>query len=269
MNRRKIIIIGIILILLVTISPLLMDWIILGNKVPSNLSNAEWANFFGSYIGAIIGSVFSLLGIVITIIFTNAQNKKDRELQIRPYLDISYCETESLIKTSKSLGHILYSCDSSEPKEPFICGLLILKNIGIGTMTNFTMRYEADDKRQHFPVLLQSHTGDVRTNYLQSGEEISIPIYIALNFDPISKEDCFIENGQKKVSLNVLKKYQTFKLYVDISYTDILQDKYCQHIVFQSRIGAEIGPNDDVGKYRCGLYIDSISTPQKTKKDID
>ena len=70
--------------------PLFIDWIIIGNKFPSNIINSDWVSFLGGYIGAILGALFSLIGIAWTIKFTREQNRSDRELQIRPYFDIRY-----------------------------------------------------------------------------------------------------------------------------------------------------------------------------------
>lgn len=67
-------------VIAVFLLPLAIDWFIIGNSFPSNISNSDWVSFFGGYIGALIGAVVSLIGIIITIRYTNEQNKKDREL---------------------------------------------------------------------------------------------------------------------------------------------------------------------------------------------
>lgn len=79
---------------LIVIIPILMDFFILGNNIPSNIGNDVWAGFLGSYIGG----VATLLAVFITI---NDNNKKmrqqkveadkeqaeQRRLSIKPYLD--------------------------------------------------------------------------------------------------------------------------------------------------------------------------------------
>lgn len=65
--------------------PFIIDRFVIGNNVPSNISNSDWVGFLGSYIGAIIGALVSLIGIAATIKYTNEQNRIDRELQVRPY----------------------------------------------------------------------------------------------------------------------------------------------------------------------------------------
>lgn len=54
LNNKKIIIILIITIALVIVFPLVIDWLIIGNSFPGNVSNSDWVVFFGGYIGAII-----------------------------------------------------------------------------------------------------------------------------------------------------------------------------------------------------------------------
>ncbi len=78
-----------------------VGYFLFGNNIPSNLDNGTWASFFGSYLGAIIGGLISLIGIGITILFTQNQNKEDRELQIRPYFDFMYNQTDTPIAYKK------------------------------------------------------------------------------------------------------------------------------------------------------------------------
>lgn len=84
-------------IMIILIIPVLMDYLILGNNVPSNIGNDVWAGFLGSYIGGIA----TLLAVFITI---NDNNKKirqqkieedkeqaeQRRLSIKPYLDTRF-----------------------------------------------------------------------------------------------------------------------------------------------------------------------------------
>lgn len=65
----------------VALFPFLMDRFIIGNNIPSNISNPDWVGFLGSYVSAIIGASISMLGIALTIRFTKRENDKERELQ--------------------------------------------------------------------------------------------------------------------------------------------------------------------------------------------
>ena len=77
--------------------PLLIDWMIFANRFPSSISNEAWAGFLGSYIGGLC----TLAAVFITIEDNNKkiseqrrtqeiQEKEQRRLNIRPYLDTRY-----------------------------------------------------------------------------------------------------------------------------------------------------------------------------------
>ena len=83
MKKKTIFITILISLILIIGLPLAIDWLIIGSKFPSNIENSDWVGFFGGYIGALIGAIVSLAGIIITIRYTNEQNKKDRELQVK------------------------------------------------------------------------------------------------------------------------------------------------------------------------------------------
>lgn len=77
--------------------PLLIDKLIFGNNISSNISNETWAGFLGSYIGG----VATLLAVFITIIDNNKKIEEQRALEkeaeeeqrkflLRPYLDTQH-----------------------------------------------------------------------------------------------------------------------------------------------------------------------------------
>ena len=105
---------GILLAILIVAVPVIIDWLIIGSDIPSNISNSEWVNFLGSYIGAVLGAMVSLAGIIITIRYTNEQNRIDRELQVRPYCSIRYVHESKIVGTDKELASILLGCDPQE-----------------------------------------------------------------------------------------------------------------------------------------------------------
>lgn len=114
MKKKTIFIAALISIILIVGLPLAIDWLIIGNKFPSNIENSDWVGFFGGYIGSIIGAVVSLLGIIITIRYTNEQNKKDRELQVRPYCAIRYVHDNKLRGTNKIIAELPIGCEPEE-----------------------------------------------------------------------------------------------------------------------------------------------------------
>lgn len=59
-TNLKYISLAIIFILLVIGIPVMVDKFIIGNNIQSNITNSDWVSFLGSYIGAILGGVFTL-----------------------------------------------------------------------------------------------------------------------------------------------------------------------------------------------------------------
>ena len=78
-KSKKIIWLVIIAILLVIIFPFIMDYFIIGNEVPSNISNSEWVSFLGSYVGAIISAMIGIVGVFLTIQYYKEQDEKSKE----------------------------------------------------------------------------------------------------------------------------------------------------------------------------------------------
>ena len=88
----------ILCLLLVFSIPVAVDWLIIANDVPSNISNSDWVSFLGGYIGAVIGGLVSLIGIVVTIRFTKqqivlsqGQFSEQNRLNNQPILDFEIC----------------------------------------------------------------------------------------------------------------------------------------------------------------------------------
>ena len=100
----KVIVLGCFLIIILL--PIGIDKFIFINTYPSNIDNNAWASFLGSYLGSIIGGLFSLGGIFLTIRFTRNQNKQDRELQIRPYFDFTLKDSKDTIPDNKQIAYI-------------------------------------------------------------------------------------------------------------------------------------------------------------------
>ena len=55
------------LCIVVLLLPIAIDRLIIGNNYFSNISNESWVSFLGSYCGAIIGAIATILGIGIII----------------------------------------------------------------------------------------------------------------------------------------------------------------------------------------------------------
>lgn len=86
-----------VFILIAIIFPMFIDWFVFANVFPSNIGNEAWAGFLGSYIGGLC----TMAAVFITINDNNKKLKEQRDIQdtqekeqkrlnIRPYLDTRY-----------------------------------------------------------------------------------------------------------------------------------------------------------------------------------
>lgn len=268
MKNKKVISLIVISLLFVFAIPLIIDWIIIGNDIQSNISNSDWVGFLGDYIGAIIGAVVSLVGIAITIRYTNSQNKKDRELQVRPYCSIKFIQDANLIGTNKVLAELPIGCGSNDDNdEKPTTGIIYIKNIGLGPAVEFEFDVdELDDGREHYPVLLTRNTQTVSraTNLLQAGEEGAFPIYIWFNFDPITQDDFeVIEGFGETLKFSLLKKYKSYDIKIYIKYSDLYQNQYQQTIIIGVSIGSEYNTKDKTGTFVADLNLKETTIPEK------
>lgn len=270
---KKRIIIGTLLsIAMAILLPLAIDWFIIGNSVPSNISNSDWVSFFGGYIGAIIGAAVSLCGIVITIRYTNNQNQKDRELQVRPYCAVRYVYTPKSISTRKELACLMLGCEPKENNGPRYHSVIYIKNIGLGPAIEFEFDVDdIDDGREHYPILPQQtpETVNNAVNLLQPGEEAIIPVNIWFNFDPITEKDIeIIEDsplGKYNISYNALNKYKNFDIKITVKYCDMFQNEYAQRITLSTNMHASIS-KDGKAEHLCDVNMSETTTPEKIGK---
>ena len=101
----------------IVILPIAIDKFIIGSKVPSNITNTEWVSFLGSYMGGLIGSITTIIGIYLTIEFNKKQelerislNKKQELEGINLYFDNIFSNNlEKKENISKNLlNNIIY-----------------------------------------------------------------------------------------------------------------------------------------------------------------
>lgn len=57
--------------------PYLIDIVIFGNSVESNINNSDWASFLGSYLGSFLGGIIT----IFAVLYTTHIEKKERELE--------------------------------------------------------------------------------------------------------------------------------------------------------------------------------------------
>ncbi len=278
MKKKKIIAGGIVGLLFVLIMPLVMDWAIIGNAFPSNISNENWVSFLGAYLGAIIGALVSLIGLYFTIQFTNQENEKrfgfekeqnklEREAQVRPYCDISFSYHQ---KVKRHLARTAIAFEPQENNGPRYDCFVNIKNIGLGPAVEFKITIDQiDNGRNLYPVLFQQ-TPDYENNsaiHLQPGDEAYIWIAFWFNFDPIKPEELIPLHNPDFPDMCVLKreaqeKYKDFEVVLHIRYHDLYGNTYYQKIVLRSNTGLHV-INEKQAERTCSIYMKETTLPQR------
>jgi hypothetical protein len=261
--------------LIIIALPLVIDWYIIGNSFPSNISNSDWVGFLGGYIGAILGTALSMVGIAWTIRFTREQNKADRELQIRPYFDIMYRDVGSFCYTKSWLGYIMISIWDDETDDQdkvgsgnVGAGLLYLKNVGNGPATNISFEINVENIDQSYKTRFTNQNTKVTTNSILSGEGAELSIDITNNRAAPRKEDFIWDDDTPFATYNVTK-YKTpsiFSFKITISYSDLLFNRFSQELSFDAQYSMSYKKGED-GKYHCDLHLKEIGVPSKIKQE--
>jgi hypothetical protein len=259
--------------LLVIGMPFILDWFIIGNEFPSNISNSDWVSFYGGYIGAILGAMFSLFGIAWTIKFTREQNRADRELQIRPYFDIRYLDVEQFCHTDSWLGYVMINTwdanVESETSNQVGAGLLYLKNVGNGPATNINFEVYVENIKTEYTARYTNQNTKVTTNSILQGNTAELSIDITNSRQAPKKEDFVWQDNGMFATYDVCKFKipDPFSIKLILSYSDLMSNRFCQELIFDVRYSMQYGKDKD-GRYHCELHLKEIGAPKilKNKK---
>lgn len=244
------VIIGSVIILVLL--PLAIDWLIIGNNFPSNISNSDWVGFLGGYIGSIMGCVISLVGILWTINFTREQNRADRELQIRPYFDIKYRDTPTVMSPKLCLGDVRIDFPGELEVSQTACGIIFIKNIGLGPAIDLDVNVTVHGMAECNAVFT---TASLRTttNSIQPNEEATIVVSIIhCNADP--RTDGFLEN---------------FDFTVRLQFSNLLNDRFEQSLKFRTSFYKVVpnyqAPNSELiaPRFKGDIHLRNIGKIQK------
>lgn len=126
--RQEIIIGGIWGLLAIVAIPWLLEYLIYRNSYVSVLSNETWSGFLGSYLGGIIGGLFTLLAVYFTTKQTRLIQSKIEQQQAQDRLNFEKKEREKYVNsiyeyTGKFLTNITtfyYNTQYHANKESYI-----------------------------------------------------------------------------------------------------------------------------------------------------
>lgn len=76
----------VLIIASICVVPFILQFFVFNNSFPSKVSNDGWAGFFGAYIGAIIGSIATIVAVKLGISNNEKVRKEDLQREFRPYL---------------------------------------------------------------------------------------------------------------------------------------------------------------------------------------
>jgi hypothetical protein len=227
--KIKYTILGIVFIVLVIGIPLIIDNWIIGNDFQSNISNSDWVSFLGSYIGAILGGLFTLVAIYITYNQNNKLHSENansliemKRLDVMPFMDM---------KIEKSITEEYFS-------KPMFCVILN----GDGTYS--TASSNIDIAEFH-----EAYRGNMHWVYLLKniGNNSAHSMQISLN-DNIIDFGTHIEKGKTKTyHLLIPRNMKDIKLNFRIEFFDIYNNKYAQKFTYE-----EIYKNEKTKSCRVG-----------------
>lgn len=258
----------VLFIIIIVILPILIDFFIIGNNIPSNISNSDWVTFLGSYTGALIGSVTTLVGLLVTLKFTKAEADEDRRLGLAPYFKYTMHEREThtimLSKKQHDL-HIDYFMDN----DPNTCvnASVTLKNIGLGPVMDFeifNIKYKSvrntNIMNNKYKNENLGYTIDGSNDIYENGSSILMLIDIRMRLEKIENSR-LIKNPPGSLS-DFSPPPECFDkagvLSMCIGYTDLIGNKYEQNISFRLILGCESDNGKDIKYSKPKLLIGHI-----------
>ena len=229
-------------IVLVVLIPIGIDHLIIGNDIYSNISNSDWVSFLGSYIGSIIGAGVSIVGIFMTIKFSEKQSKNDREFMIEMNREerrlsiapLILCRTGGKDDKNEIDGGFSFDLDGEDSNTPFNVVILIT-NVGIGDAVDFELNFVSYGDKNFGCGL---HTEFFEKN---STMRVSIDLSINLIELPDDIDNIFgnTSDSFSQVDYTVLKKYQygDHKIKMEIKYKDLTGNTYRQEVDLHIQTG--------------------------------
>lgn len=206
-----------VVLIILGILPLAIDKWVLGNEYISNIDNSDWSSFLGSYIGAILGGIVTLLGVGITIWYQHKQITEDRRLSIAPYMIYNtyneYSDSAKKRLTQKNMALYYYRHNSNLHIDYYI----ELKNVGMGPALDIEI-YDIFINGEEVKKLNDDNSSKLNDEILDKKSDVLISINLRLRLDNREEEQsyCSIER----------KETLSFK----VRYYDLLENQYKQDI---------------------------------------
>lgn len=249
--------------------PLVIDWCIIGNSIPSHISNSEWVGFLGGYIGAILGAIVSLIGIIITIRYTSAENRKDRQLEIRPYCMVSEVDKKEIKPEYQRLEYSFQYNPMAETITDYSrmqdeAFYVRIENIGIGPAIDWEI--EQIQKCTFDSPTRECDIGYglvISDNCIKSKESIYIILYVYFKpWEGDLNKDWRDKNGYPGSELLLL--YPTCHLSYTLTYSDMIGTRYCQEYGVRISFSAAFSQDGKLHEnVKCSVALEKASVPRQ------
>ena len=139
---------------------------------------------------------------------------------------------------------------------------LIVHNIGVGTAIKCKLNYHISDTgRDIFPVLQAFSVNRRYSNSILPDEEGVIQLCLLLNFQPIIQDMIIQENKFLYLKDKEDTRYKDFYINLELSYSDILENRFKQKIVLKVSVYTKI--SCDKAEHCCYAILESVSDPIK------
>ena len=205
-----------IIIIIFTIILMIADLVNITQYIKINPNN-DWLG----YIGAIIGGLLTLVGVLMTINYENKKRKEELSIQFKPIIQ-PYCKEIDEIDGFIETIMVLQNDIRSESKENII--KIVLKNKGRGETNNFTIN-NIDIIKSNVDVNLSIANNGYRMEKIRNEIVPDGYIMFAFNFPKVlyTKNNKPI-NGELEIKLS-------------ISYCDFLRYyRYTSNYIFRVKV---------------------------------
>lgn len=215
-------------IFIITIIPIVIDWLIIGNSFPSNINNSEWVSFLGNYIGSLVGAAATLIGIAITLKFTIKQANEERRLGVSPYLKYTQ-HKKSLLNKEPDINIFMYidEFNSGEAEDTLVNSTLTLKNVGNGPALDMIVDNIFYGDKKSKAVLCGSD------GVLEKGSEFHMLIDLRMVLIELNNENLVKADESSIIDFYPPREHTNGKtLSMTIKYKDLIGNKYEQTLEF-------------------------------------
>lgn len=259
-------------ITLITLVPLAMDWLIIGNGFPSNIDNSDWVGFFGGYIGSIIGAIVSLAGIVITIRHTSKENRRDRELEIRPYCLVKpieeknfnpHFERHSMSFRYDPNNEVSFANDDEIVSHS---SYFEIANIGVGPAIN--CKICQDEYCTYLPnrKVNNEYSNQVSCSCIAPNESLYIQFDVWYD-DNLIERNCKGKIDSEQIFTLSVEHYTQCDIPFSINYSDLIGTSYTQFFHISLSFGSAFDENiKPTCRMRCSVSIRNDIEPISTEK---